>query len=261
MDGELIILGCGGSAGVPTIGNWWGACDPAEPKNIRTRPSVALKTANTLVVVDTSPDFRDQMNREELECPQAIIITHAHSDHINGLDELRTLQRLNNMRTFDIYALPETQATLDKRLEYMFKNSEDGFYPTVCTPVAVTPHKEFSIGDLSFLPFAQAHGSLTSLGLRMGSIAYSTDVKSLGQGAFDALKGIDIWVVDGAGHNSPQNPVHASISEIIEMNAVIKAKQVFLTHLPPTMDYATLKRELPQNYLPAYDGMVLKFKI
>ena len=94
MDGKLIILGCGGSAGTPAIGNWWGACDPKEPRNRRTRPSVAIKTEKTLVIVDTGPDFRDQMNRENLGCPDAIIITHIHSDHTNGIDETRTLESL-----------------------------------------------------------------------------------------------------------------------------------------------------------------------
>src|SRR5690606_30901380 len=128
MEGELIILGCGSSAGVPAIGNWWGACDPNELKNRRLRPSIALKTKNTLVIVDTGPDFREQMNRAELGCPDAIIITHEHSDHTNGIDELRTLQRRHDMRRFPLYANDETLDALQGRLGYMFRDSENGFY-------------------------------------------------------------------------------------------------------------------------------------
>ncbi len=255
METELIILGCGGSAGVPAIGNWWGACDPNEPRNVRTRPSIALKTKNTLLVVDTSPDFRDQMNREKLGCPDAILITHPHSDHINGLDELRTLQRLNKGREFPLYAFPDTLETLQRRLDYMFVTSEDGFYPTVCRPVPITPYKPLTIGEITMMPFVQEHGSLQSLGLRIGNMGYSTDVKRLSADALDVLKGVDTWIVDAAGHNDRNNKVHMCIQETVENNAVIGAKRVILFHLPPTMDYLALKQSLPRGFEPAFDGM------
>lgn len=259
MDGKLIVLGCGGSAGVPTIGNWWGACDPAEPKNVRTRPSVVIKTDNTLLVVDTGPDFQAQMNRENLGTPDAIIITHTHSDHINGLDELRTLQRLKK-RKFPLYAL---QATLDKlfvRLDYLFKNSEDGFYPAVCDAIPVTAGQSLSVGDIPFTVFEQDHGSIKSLGLRFGDVGYSTDAKSFGPQAIEILAGVKTWIVDAAGHHSDTNPVHLSVNEIIELNKKVGAEKVYLTHLPPTMDYQTLRKELPQGFEPAYDGMTLNVK-
>ena len=258
MDGKLIILGCGASAGVPTIGNWWGACDPAEPKNIRSRPSIALLTKNTLVIVDTGPDFREQMNRENLGCPDAIIITHQHSDHINGIDELRVLQRLHK-RKFPLHALPETLDVLKRRLDYMFIDSEDGFYPSVCDAVSVDESLPLSIGEISLMPFRQDHGTIHSLGMRIGKIAYSTDVKRLEEKAYETLAGIDTWIVDAAGHQSRENPVHACIEEVMEMNKRIGAARVILTHLPPTMDYATLKAELPRGFEPAYDGMVFDF--
>jgi len=256
--GKLIILGCGGSAGTPAIGNWWGNCDPKEPRNRRSRPSVALQTENTLVVIDTGPDFRDQMNRENLGCPASIIITHAHSDHINGLDELRMYQRLHK-REFDVHAFPDTLEKLYQRLDYMFKASEDGFYARVCNPVAAEEGNPITVGDITIIPFKQDHGSIKSMGVRVGNIGYSTDVKRLHDPAYKILEGIDIWIVDAAGNTSPQNPVHAAISDIVEMNERIGAKTVYLTHLPPTMDYATMKRELPENLRPAHDGMVLEF--
>lgn len=260
MEGKLIILGCGGSAGVPTIGNWWGNCDPAEPRNLRMRPSVALQTENTLVIIDTGPDFREQMNRAQLGCPDGIILTHVHSDHVNGIDELRILNR-RHKRKFPIYALDDTHQKLEQRAGYMFRSTEDGFYPSVCDAVLVTPGQKFSIGDIEFLPFTQDHGTMPSLGVRIGRIGYSTDVKRLEQPAYECLKGVDIWIVDAMGNHSRENPVHACIEEIVEMNAIIGAKQVFLTHLPPTMDYRTLEKELPIGFSPAYDGMIIPFSI
>ena len=258
MDGKLIILGCGGSAGVPAIGNWWGDCDPNEPKNIRTRPSIALKTKDKLVIVDTGPDFRIQMNREKLGAPDAVIITHTHFDHVNGIDELRTFQRQDRERTFPTYGLRETLESLQKTAGYMFRPSENGFYRTVCMPHEVNAGK-IVIQNIPMQLFEQEHGTMPTLGIRIGNVAYSTDVKRLHADALKTLAGVDTWIVDGAGHHRRENPVHACIEEIVEMNAQIGAKKVFLTHLPPVMDYQTLVKELPDNFAPAYDGLVIDF--
>ena len=259
MSGKLIVLGCGGSAGVPTIGNWWGDCDPSEPKNYRTRCSIALQTDNTLLIVDTGPDFREQMNREKLGCPDAIIFTHVHSDHVNGIDELRTFQRLNGGRKFPIYSDESTITKMLHRFDYMFANMENGFYPAVCEANAVSMSTPMTLGDITFTPFMQDHGTIDSIGLRIGKLGYSTDVKRLDDTAISILTGIDTWLVDGAGHHSPTNPVHACIEEVIEMNEKIGAKRVILHHLPPTMDYQTLLKELPPGFEPAYDGLTLDF--
>ncbi len=260
MEGKLIILGCGGSAGTPAIGNWWGACDPNEPRNRRTRPSVAIKTDHTLVIVDTGPDFREQINRENLGCPDAIIITHIHSDHTNGIDETRTLQRLHK-RKFPVYALEETINDMMRRFDYMFEERESGFYPAVLDPITVKLGNEISINDLDIQTYPLEHGSIQSIGLRLGNVAYSTDLKRLEQSAFDSLKGVDTWIVDAAAYHTRENKVHPSIDEIIEMNDKIGARRVVLTHLPPTMDYKTLLNELPKGYEPAYDGMSIDFRI
>jgi phosphoribosyl 1,2-cyclic phosphate phosphodiesterase len=261
MEGELIILGCGSSAGVPAIGNWWGACDPNEERNHRTRPSIALRTQNTLVIVDTGPDFREQMNRANLGCPDAIIITHEHSDHTSGIDELRTLQRRHDMRRFAMYANDVTLDALYTRFDYMFRDSENGFYPAVCDPAPLTMGAAVTIGDITFAPFEQDHGTISSVGLRIGNIGYSTDVKRLDDAAYAALDGVDTWIVDGAGYHSKTNPVHASIDEVIGMNKRIGAARVILTHLPPTMDYQTLIKELPDGFIPAFDGMRIAYNL
>ena len=259
MDGKLIILGSGGSAGTPAIGNWWGNCDPANPKNRRTRPSVAIQTDTTLVIVDTGPDFSHQINREKLGVPDAIIITHDHSDHVNGLDELRTLQRLHK-RKFPVHMFPDTHERLVRRLDYMFEERADGFYPAVCDAVVVQKGAEIRIGDLAMTAFEQDHGTIVSMGLKIGNIGYSTDVKRLDDQAFKILSGIDTWIVDGNGQHRRENPVHACIEEVVEMNEKIGAKKIYLTHLPLLMDHQAMLDELPSHIEPAYDGMVLNFK-
>lgn len=259
MGGKLIILGCGSSAGVPAIGNWWGACDPNDPRNRRTRPSIALQTDTTLIIVDTGPDFREQMNRENLGCPDAIVITHEHADHVNGIDELRTLQRRYDMRKFPMYSTQRTLDSLHTRVGYMFEDSENGFYPAVCDPIVLGMNAPVTMGDITFVPFLQDHGTLDSIGIRVGNIGYSTDVKRLDEAAYKALEGIQTWIVDAAGYHSDTNPVHANLKEIATMNERIGAQSVILTHLPPTMDYKALMKELPDEYIPAIDGMSIPF--
>jgi phosphoribosyl 1,2-cyclic phosphate phosphodiesterase len=261
MDAKLTILGCGGSAGVPAIGNWWGNCDPNEPRNVRTRPSISIMTNNALIIVDAGPDFQAQMNREDLGCPDALIITHAHSDHINGIDEFRTLQRLHK-RKFPLYAMADTMKILHHRLDYMFVTSENGFYPAVFDSLPLEAAKPVTIGDLSLIPFTQSHGSIQSLGLRVGNVAYCTDVKKLDDEALKILAGVDVWIVDAAGDKSTTNFVHMGVEEIIELNQTkIGAEKVYLTHLPPSMDYQTLLHELPKGYEPAYDGLQISVRL
>jgi phosphoribosyl 1,2-cyclic phosphate phosphodiesterase len=260
METTLTILGCGGSAGVPAIGNWWGKCDPHNSKNRRMRPSIAVQTKESCLIVDTGPDFKEQMNMFSLPCPHAIIYTHEHSDHVNGIDELRTLERLNKCK-FDIYGEERTLQRIERRFDYMFHVSEDGFYSAVCIPNVVSMYTRNTVMGIDFIPFLQRHGSIDSLGLRFGSVGYSTDVKSLDDHAYAVLKGIETWIVDAAGHHHRANPVHACIDEVIEMNEKIGAKQVFLTHMPPSMDYEAMCAELPTGYAPAYDGQVIPIQI
>lgn len=257
--GKLIILGCGSSAGVPAIGNWWGACDPNDKRNLRTRPSVALQTDQTMIIVDTGPDFREQMNRENLGCPDAVIFTHVHSDHVNGIDELRALMRRHKRGKFPTYSDEATISKMLHRFDYMFATMENGFYPAVCEPIVLEMGREVTVGDIAFTPFLQDHGTMDSIGIRLGNIAYSTDVKRLDEKAYSILEGINTWIVDGAAYHEPTNPVHANLAEVYTMNERVKARRVILTHLPPTMDYQKLIDELPKGYEPATDGMVLEF--
>ena len=256
----VTVLGCGASAGVPSVGNHWGNCDPAEPKNRRRRPSIAVRSETTTLVVDTGPDFREQMNAIDIKWIDGVLYTHAHGDHVAGMDDLRPL-RMRKKKLIDIYAMPETMAELRRRFTYIF-DQEDEIYPEIVIPHEILPAdygQPTTIGDITLIPFDQDHGTRRSLGFRFGNFAYSTDMIRLGAESLQTLRGIDIWIVDGAGYRMERNFVHATIADVIRLNETVGARQVYLTHMTPLMDYATLRSELPDGYAPAYDG--LKFDI
>ena len=257
MKAAFKILGCGGSGGVPLIHNVWGECDPQDPKNRRTRCSAAVITNSTTVIIDTGPDFKYQFNREDLKTPHGIIYTHEHSDHVAGIDELRTLQRLTQKK-FDVYADKTAMTEIQRRFHYMFEDRENGFYPSVCHSHTVEYGDDYKIGNVQFSTYEMDHTTIPALGLRFGNLGYSVDFKTLDDSAIEALKGVDIWIADASGYHSDTNPVHANLEEIYRINTIIGAKEVYLTDMPPTMDYKTLINELPEGYKPAYDGLTLE---
>jgi phosphoribosyl 1,2-cyclic phosphate phosphodiesterase len=257
---KLTILGCGNSAGTPAMGNYWGACDPKEPKNNRTRASIAVRSETMTLLIDTSPDLRLQANREGISQIDAIIFTHNHSDHVHGIDEIRNLnQRLGGMIT-PIYATAETMADIHQRFGYLFFEHEK-IYPAVLMPNILMPetmNRPITIGDITLTPFLQDHGTCISLGFRFGDVAYSTDMVRLPPESIETLKGVKTWIVDAAGYKMERNIVHSTLQNVFDLNKEIKAEQVYLTHMGPNMDYQTLLKELPEGYKPAYDGLEIE---
>ena len=262
MTTEVIILGCGNSTGVPAIGNIWGTCDPLEPKNKRTRASILVRTDATTLIIDTGPDFREQMNRENIRTIDAALYTHAHSDHINGIDELRGIAYTNKSKV-NIYGNSWTIRELTDRWRHIFHGgTDDGMYPAVATAHVITEFgRPMTIGGLTFSPFEQDHGDVKTVGYRFGDFAYSTDISSLDETALKTLAGIKTWLVDAAGYKQTHNRVHANLDKIYELNATIKAEQVWLTSLTLAMDYNTLNNELKKGYKPAHDGLRLNINI
>lgn len=257
---KIVILGCGNGAGTPTIGNNWGKCDPNEPKNRRTRASILIKTDTAAILVDTGPDMKEQLNRHGVTDIEAVLYTHAHADHVHGIDELTTLSRLHGRRKYPAYGDAETMAEIKARFSYMFDN-KIGFYPAVIEPYELIFGEAMSLYGLDIIPFEQDHGTRTSTGFRIGNVAYSTDMKRLNEDAFEALSGIDTWIVDGCGYLQEDNPVHANFKEVIAYNEQIGARRVILTHLPPSMDYAAASALLPDGYELACDGMEISFQV
>jgi len=250
---KITILGCGSSGGVPLIGNNWGACDLANPRNRRTRVSVLMEEGDKTILVDASPDMRAQLLACGLQKLDAVLFTHAHADHCHGIDELRSVNWLMK-KPIDIYADPATMRELENRFAYIFKGATDKFYKP-----AVTAHEiggAFGIGGIRVTPFAQSHGNLVTLGFRLNDFAYSTDVNKLDEAAFAALAGVKVWVVDCI--REKPHPTHAHLDLALEWIARVKPKQAYLTHMNETLDYAALAAKLPPGVAPAYDGLEIE---
>ena len=260
MKATFTILGCASSAGVPGIGNFWGNCDSANPKNRRSRACAAIVSESTALIIDTGPDFREQYNRSGLQTLNGVLYTHMHGDHVHGIDELRTFNRVTGNKV-DIYGQPQALEVLRDKFDYMFETSGQGFYPAVLEAHALNMNTAQRIGDLTFTPFAQDHGTCISTGFRFGNIGYSTDFVRLDKTALNILEGIEIWIADAAAYHNTNNPVHACIEAVMAYNERIGAQKVYLTDLPPVMDYETVLNELPDGFEPAYDGLSLETRL
>lgn len=258
---KITVLGCGNSSGVPAIGNYWGKCDPAEPKNFRTRSSIVIESETTRLVIDTGPDFRQQMIRENIIRLDAALYTHSHGDHTHGIDELRILCARSDKERFKVFMDRVTYDEVSMRFAYLFDGGKIDLYPPVLDATVFEPEdwgKTYKIGDIEFKIFEQDHGTCKTVGYRFGEFAYSADILNLEPKAINALDGIKIWMVDAAGYRNPDNPVHATIQTVMRLNNMIRAKRVFLTSLSLAMDYKTLLNELPKVYTPSHDGMILQ---
>jgi len=251
---KVTVLGCGSSGGVPLIGNNWGNCDPTHRRNRRTRVSILVETSETTLIVDTSPDMREQLLGCELKKLDAVLFTHAHADHCHGIDELRSINWLTQ-KAVDIFADPLTMAELKERFAYIFnRTGGTNFYRP-----AVVPHEvegEFVVGDLAITAIPQNHGNVTSMGYRFGDLTYSTDVHNFEASAFEALRGTKIWIVDCV--REEPHPTHSHLSQTLKWIAEIKPERAYLTHMNHTMDYANILAKLPAGVEPAYDGLVIE---
>lgn len=257
MSLKFTILGCGNSTGVPAVTNYWGDCDPNEPKNRRRRCALAVQSDTTTLIVDTGPDFREQMNAYDIAQIDGVLYTHEHADHMHGIDDLR-FYRFKQEKLIPTYLSQETMDAIQNRFGYMFDGGNWEIYKPILTHNIIEFGKTHQCGDIEFMPFAQDHGSCTSTGYRFGNLAYSVDILTLDDTAIETLKGIQKWIVDAAAYHNENNKVHATIKTIAELNKRIGAKQVYLTSLSLGMDYQTLCDELPDHVHPCYDGLVIE---
>ena len=253
---RVTILGCGGSLGVPMIGDDWGDCDPNDPRNRRRRASILVQTAGATVLVDTSPDMRAQLLDTGVRTVDAVLYTHSHADHTAGLDDLRPLM-FRHGNPLPAYMDAATQESLEARFGYAMSSVDvdRSFYRPIITPLPI--NGPFRVGDLDIVPFVQGHGPMDSIGFRFGPFAYSTDVKDLSDAAFAALAGIDTWVVD-ATRERPHIS-HAHLDLAVAWAARLGVRRTILTHMNHTMDYARIAAKLPPGVEPGIDGMVLAF--
>lgn len=253
----LTVLGCGDGGGVPRIGGEWGKCNPDNPKNRRTRPSVMVQSKTTTIVVDTGVDFYGQLTRYNVMDISAVLYTHAHADHINGMDDLRSFFRRTERPTPCFMDRP-TYVEIDARFGYLLQELTH-LYPRV-TDVHLLEDadmgQERTIGDIRFTPFIQDHGANgRSLGFRFGDVGYSTDMVALDEQAIKVLKDCRVWIADCADFGKENRFVHAALPEVIALRDEIGAEQVFLTHLGIGLDYDALLSACPAGMEPAYDGL------
>lgn len=261
---KVTLLGTGGSAGVPLIGGPdgsgdWGVCDPAEPRNRRTRPSIVIESdAGQRLLVDTSPDMREQLIACRVLGVDAILYTHAHADHVSGLDDIRVLNRIAN-RPLQAYGTASTLAEVKARFGYAFRPwKKPHFFRPVLEEQPIEAAGTVDLVGLTIRTFVQDHGTIESLGLRIGDFAYSTDVVSLNEAAFEALAGVDTWVVD-CFLRTDHHWTHANLETVTKWVTRLRPRRTILTHMGTDMDWAWLRANLPEGIEPGYDGMILDF--
>ncbi|MDD2876466.1 MAG: MBL fold metallo-hydrolase [Acidiphilium sp.] len=262
MTFKVTLLGTGGSAGLPQIGGAdgsgdWGLCDPHEPRNARTRASIVIEGAKGRLLVDTAPELRLQLTAKRIGRIDAVLFTHAHADHIAGLDEVRILNRILNA-PIPGYSDELTWAELRQRFDYAFKPWQPpGFFRPVIETQVIAPGEVHAIAGLPARIIGQDHGFIPSLGVRVGNFAYCTDVVRFDADQLALLAGIDIWVID-CFTKGPRHPTHANLDQVLEWVAALRPRRTILTHMGPDMDYAALAATLPPGIEPGYDGMVIE---
>lgn len=254
------ILGCGSSGGVPRLDGNWGDCDPENPKNRRTRCSLLVqrtgKEGTTNVLIDTSPDMRNQLIDANVTWLDAILYSHDHADQTHGIDDVRAMVYAKQKR-IEVWMDEATSQTLTSRFGYCFEQSAGTLYPAILKDNRIkTPYREITVagegGTITATPFRQIHGNIDSLGFRFQNIAYSSDISDIPEESYPMLEGLECWVVD-ALRRAP-HPTHFHLDKTLAEIERFKPKRAILTNLHVDMDYAQLCNELPKNIIPAFDG-------
>jgi phosphoribosyl 1,2-cyclic phosphate phosphodiesterase len=257
---RFTILGCGASPGVPRIDGSWGACDPANPKNRRTRCSMLVErfdgAARTAILIDTGPDLREQMIPTGVTWLDGVFYTHDHADHAHGIDDLRILA-YRGRRMIDVYFDQATGDVVQRRFDYCFVTPEGSSYPPIVKAHIVESGREVVIdgagGPIGVMPFRQLHGDIDSMGYRIGGLAYSSDLHAVPDESMPLIEGLDIWVVDAL--RPTPHPSHFSVTQALEWIGKVQPRRAILTHLHMDLDYEVLRQGLPGHIEPAYDGM------
>ncbi len=261
---RFTILGCGSSGGVPRLGGHWGDCDPTNPKNRRRRCSMLVERIEgdgiTRVLIDTSPDLREQMLDANVGNLNGVVFTHEHADHVHGLDDLRMIV-FNQRKRLPVWADGKTSESLISRFGYAFVQPEGSPYPPILNlkgingPVTVWGDG----GDVVLEPFKVGHGSIDSLGFKVGPLAYLPDVAEIYDDAWPVIKSADTWVVD-ALRREP-HPTHTHLAQTLGWIEQSGVRHGVLTNMHIDMDYETVLAETPDNVSLAYDGRRLEFSV
>ena len=264
MSRSITILGSGSSGGVPRIGNDWGKCDPSNPKNRRRRCSALVtqrgKAGETRVLIDTSPDLREQMLGAGVTDIDAVLYTHEHADHTHGIDDLRAFFLMKRARV-PVWADDATGRMLTTRFAYCFYAAPGSDYPPILQLNAMEAGTCVTVsgagGSITALPFQVHHGTIDALGFRIGDMAYTPDIDGVPDESLAALENLDLWIVDALRRT--RHPSHWSLPETLQWIARMKPKRAVVTNPHLDLDFATLMGELPVGVEAAYDGLELTF--
>jgi len=260
---RVTVLGCGSSPGTPRPNGDWGKCDPHNPKNRRMRASVLVERVNhagtTSVVIDTGPDFRAQMLMADVRQIDAVVYTHAHADHIHGIDDVRSFVFAQG-QMIPIYADAATSERLHAAFGYCFRTPQGSAYPPILTDNRIAHDKPFNVngqgGAIRFEPLYQHHGGIHSLGFRIGDFAYCPDVSGMPDATIDKLSGLDALIIDALQYR--EHPSHFSLAQALDMIERLAPKRAFLTHMHIPLDYDTVLAETPDHVAPCFDGQVIE---
>lgn len=261
MSLTFTILGCGSSGGVPRVGQGWGACDPKNPKNRRRRCSIMVERAGengakTQVLVDLSPDLREQLLGLGVDRIDAVLLTHSHADHVHGIDDVRPLVIMAR-RKIDLYMDTPTSAIVRANFGYIFETPPGSQYPALLNEHHLVAGRSLAIdgpgGPVEAVPFQLDHGEIGALGFRFGNIAYSPDLNAIPAPSIRFLEGLDIWIVDALRYTP--HPSHFCLQETLDWIAKLRPRRAVLTNLHTDLDFERLKSELPPNVEPAFDGL------
>jgi len=260
MSLTFTILGCGSSGGVPRPALGWGVCDPNNPKNRRRRCSLLVERVNerggkTIVLIDTSPDLREQLLDANVDALDAVLYTHDHADHTHGIDDLRPFF-IHRRRRIDVYLDEPTSRSLHAKFGYCFASPPGSEYPPIVTEHRLTAGKPVTIegegGAITALPLLHRHGDMPALGFRIGNLAYSPDLNGMPDDSIKALAGLDLWIVDALRHKP--HPSHFSLTDALTWIERLKPKQAILTNLHADLDYEATVKLVPAHVRLAYDG-------
>ncbi len=262
MSVRLTILGCGSSGGVPRVAVGWGACDPSNPRNRRRRCSVLVERqgahGTTTVLVDTTPDLRDQLIGADVRRLDGVIYTHEHADHTHGIDDLRPLAIVMRRRV-PVYMDEATGAMMETRFGYCFRTPPGSQYPPILEARPMAAGRPVAIdgpgGVVEALPFRMVHGDIDALGLRFGDVVYAPDVSHIPDESLHHFEGLATLIVDALRHTP--HPSHFSLSEALALIERVRPRRAILTNLHTDLDYETLRSEIPAHVEPAYDGLTV----
>lgn len=257
----VTILGCGSSGGVPRPALGWGHCDPTEPKNRRRRCSILVErdgpSGTTRLLVDTSPDLREQLLDAGVSHLDAVLFSHDHADHTHGIDDLRALV-LHNRKRITVHADARTQTSLTRRFGYLFETPPGSDYPAILDMLPLEDGRSLTVagagGAIEALPLAVEHGpNYEALGFRFGGIGYVPDVSLMPQATKAALAGLDVLILDCL--RETPHPSHFNLRDALETIAELKPRRAIMTNLHSDLDYHRLAKQLPETVEVAFDGL------